>query len=300
MEDKIYKRKALGKGLSSLIPEYGRAKGVEEDNNRTIFLCGIDKIVPSRFQPRERFTLEKLEELASSIKQKGVLQPIIVRKSSDQEDKYEIVAGERRWKAAQIAGLKEVPVIVRELSDKEAIEMALVENLQRDDLNPIEEAKAYKWLIESFNYTQNILAERIGKDRSTIANRLRLLSLPDKIKEYLLEGKISEGHARTLLALEDKELMIEVADDIIKNQLSVRETEKLVKKLLSGKIKEERRKVEESPQVKYIVKKLQESLGAKVELKDKKGKGKIVIYYHSYEELDGILDKIIAGDELGI
>ena len=286
--NKIYKKRVLGRGLSSLIPEY------KEERDRVIE-CPIDRIVPGKFQPRERIDEERLNELVLSIKEKGVVQPIVVRESKEKKGYYEIIVGERRWRASKLAGLSKLPVIIKEIDDKEAIELALIENLQREDLNPIEEAKAYKWLIEKFNYTQQLLAERIGKDRSTIANRIRLLTLPDHIKSMVLNNEITEGHARALLPLGDDSLMIEVANTILKKGLSVRETERLVKEILKGRDKEKRKeKREESPQVKYIIKKLQESLGTKVELRDRKGKGKIVIYYHSYEELDNIIDRIVS------
>lgn len=285
------KKRALGRGLSSLIPQ-DLIPSNKKDSD--FFLCPIEKIKASIYQPRVNFAEDKIDELAKSIKAQGIIQPIVVRKL---EDKYEVVAGERRLRAAQKAGIKEVPVIVKDINKNQALELALVENLQRDDLNPLEQAQAFDYLISNFNYTQQQIAESIGKDRSTIANLIRLLSLPDEIKKMINDGSLKEGHARTLLALNDKNIIINTAKEIIEYGLSVRETEEYVKKILDSvhnieDVKEVKETKKTSPHIKEIINNLQRNLGTKIDLKDKKGKGKIVIFYYSYEELDRVLDKI--------
>jgi ParB family chromosome partitioning protein len=212
----------LGKGLGALIPD------IEKEDRKNLFSCGIEEITPSRYQPRKGFDEGRLTELANSIKEKGIIEPLIVRKT---DGGYELIVGERRWRAAQRAGLKEVPVIVRNVTTAEAMELALIENLQREDLNPLEEAEAYKRLMEEFHYTQEELAKRIGKDRATVANAVRLLKLPQEIAAHLADESISSGHARTLLGLNSPEEQKMACSRIIKRGLSVRETERLVKRL---------------------------------------------------------------------
>ena len=192
----VTKRVALGKGLGALLPEFGQAEP------KTLLYCGIEEIIPNRSQPRKHFDDAKLQELAESIKEKGILEPLIVRRV---DQGYELIVGERRWRAAQKAGLKEVPVVVKEAQGREVLEISLIENLQREDLNPIEAAEAFKHLIEAFNISQEDLSKRIGKDRTTITNTLRLLKLPLEVRNQLLQNRITSGHARALLSLENKE-----------------------------------------------------------------------------------------------
>ncbi len=255
-------RKGLGKGLSALIPK--EEIGIEE--------APIEDILSSPFQPREDFT--GIEELAQSIKENGIIEPLIVRR---RKEKLEIVAGERRWRAAKIAGLKKVPVIVKEIADNEALQLSLIENLQREDLNPIEKAKGYKMLIEKFHLTHEEVAKKLSKSRSFISNTLRLLNLPEEIKRDLIEKRITEGHARVLLTLTPEERK-KIRKRIIKNDLSVRETEKFTKK---------RKKREILPS---YIEELQRKLGTKVQLVGSETKGKIVIKYFSMEDLERILE----------
>src|SRR4030043_2159520 len=215
------KRMALGKGLGALLPEFGQAE------SKTLLYCGIEEITPNRSQPRKHFEESKLQELAESIKEKGILEPLIVRRMAQG---YELIVGERRWRAAQKAGLKEVPIVVKEVEGREALEISLIENLQREDLNPIEAAEAFKHLIEEVNLSQEDLSKRIGKDRTTITNTLRLLKLPIEVRNQLLQNHITSGHARAILSLESKEKQKELCALIIKRGLSVREAEALAKR----------------------------------------------------------------------
>ena len=279
------KRPALGRGLGALIP------GGSPAERKGVLNLGIEEIRPDRHQPRRHFDESHIEELAESIKTRGVLLPIIVRRAGDG---YVLVAGERRWRAAQKAGLRELPAMVREVSEKEAFELALIENIQREDLNPIEEAEAFKRLIEEHGLTQEELAARVGKDRSTVANALRLLRLPDAIKEAIVGGALSMGHARALLAIADEVDLRKAADKVIHEQLSVRAVEALVQRLKSKKQPREKA-AGSSAGVRQLVEKLQRKLGAKVELKDKNGKGTIEIRYQSLAELDRILESILQG-----
>jgi ParB family chromosome partitioning protein len=221
-----------------------------------------------------------------------VLLPLIVRRSNDG---YVLVAGERRWRAAQKAGLRELPVMVREVSEKEAFELALIENIQREDLNPVEEAEAYKRLIEEHGLTQEELAARVGKDRSTVANALRLLRLPDAIKEAIVAGQLSMGHARALLAISDESDLRRAAEKVIADGLSVRAVEALVQRFKSRRLPKEKRDEKSSAQVRHLVEKLQRKLGARVELKDKGGSGTLEIRYQTLAELDRVLAAILSG-----
>src|SRR5256712_5771877 len=250
---------------------------------------GIEENRPNRAQPRRHFDERHIEELAESIRSKGVLLPLIVRRDSDG---YVLVAGERRWRAAQKAGLRELPVMVREVTGNESFEIALIENIQREDLNPVEEAEAYKRLIEEHGLTQEELAARVGKERSTVANALRLLRLPDAIKEAIVAGQLSMGHARALLAISDEGDLKKAADKVIAEGLSVRAAEALVQRLKSKRLPREKR--EPAPQVRHLVEKLQRKLGARVELKDKGGSGALEIRYANLAELDRILAGILG------
>ncbi len=279
---------ALGKGLGALIPE------VEEGQERKLFYCGIEEIHPRRSQPRKHFDEANLLELAETVREKGILQPLTVRRM---EGGYELLAGERRWRAAQKAGLKEVPVILREVDDREALEISLIENLQREDLNPIEEAEGYKNLIETFGISQEEASKRVGKDRTTVTNALRLLGLSSEIKSHLIQNRITAGHARAILSLENKEKQKELCDLIIRKGLSVREaeawakqrSEKPKKKGGSGSKGEELK-----DQLQSLQNSLRQHLGTKVKIQAKGKKGKIEIEYYSNEELERIVDTIIG------
>lgn len=272
----------LGRGLDALIP-------TEQEGMETIQEINIDEIVVNNKQPRKDFDEEKLEELAASMEQHGVLQPVILRKVGRG---YELVAGERRWRAAAKAGIKKIPAVVKELSDGDVLEIALIENLQREDLNPIEEASAYKQLMDEFGLTQEELAKRVGKSRSQIANTLRLLNLEKGILKFILEGKLTAGHARALLSIEDKKLRYELAKKISADGLSVRQAEQLAQNLLQKKKKKSSRQAAISPIMSDIAEKMQQSLGTKVRIRGSEKRGKIEIEFYSSEELERILEVI--------
>jgi len=273
-------KRGLGKGLSALISDLP-----EEDNKGQVKKVSINEVEPNKKQPRKIFDEKKMEELATSIKEHGIIQPLIVIKK---DSFYEIIAGERRWRAARMAGLKEVPVLIQEYTTREAMEISLIENLQREDLNPIEEAKAFETLINAFSLKQEELAKRVGKSRSTIANTLRLLQLDESIQSLLIQQLISEGHARAILGLADKDSQLTVADKVLKDGLSVRATEKLVKTILEKPKKKETYK-EMSPIFREIEDRIKNILGTKVQISRGKNKGKIEIEYYSDNDLDRIL-----------
>lgn len=280
------KRMALGKGLGALIPE------PRQEESKTLFFCGIEEIVPNRSQPRKHFDERKLQELADSIREKGVLEPLIVRRM---DQGYELIVGERRWRAAQRAGLKEIPVIVKEAERREALEISLIENLQRDDLNPLEEADAFERLIEEFNLSQEELASRMGKDRATVANVLRLLKLPPEVKTELLLKRITSGHARAILSLETRDRQKELCALIVKKGLSVREAEALAKQW-SKKTKttaSQKKKGELESQVQSLQDTLRQRLGTKVRIQPRGKRGKIEIEYYSLEDLERIVETIL-------
>lgn len=253
-------------------------------------MIAVSSIYSNSKQPRQYFDNEKISELAESIKQHGVIQPIIVNK---EEDKYIIIAGERRWRAAKLIGLKEIPSIVMNLSDKDILEISLIENIQRQDLNAIEEAKAYKRLLTEFKIVQEELSDRIGKSRTAISNTLRLLNLDEKVQNFIIEGILSEGHGRAILGLNNKELQYEVAQKIIDNKLSVRETERIVKNINEDKPEEKKEIISNTnPFYKDIKNRLQNYFGTKVVISNKKNKGKIEIEYYSEEDLQRILEII--------
>lgn len=286
------KKFGLGKGLNALIPEdLELDKGIKDNTNNTSNLIDINLIRSNQEQPRKSFDNERIMELSESIKHHGIVQPIILKKESDQ---YVIVAGERRWRAAKLAGVKEVPAIVMELSDKEVLEISLIENIQRQDLNSIEEAVAYKKLISEFNLTQDELSKRLGKSRVSITNTLRLLNLSENVQQYLIEGVISEGHGRALLAIDDSELQYEFAQKVIDDKLSVRELELQIKKMKNSnenKLAKTNSKAN-SPYYKDITERLQNYFGTKVNINDNNNKGKIEIEYYSEEDLQRILEII--------
>ena len=240
-------------------------------------------------QPRKAFDEARLQELADSIKAQGLIQPVLVRKDGDG---YRIIAGERRWRAAQLAGLKEIPAIVREASDAEAFELALVENLQRADLNPIEEAEGYRRLVEEYRLTQEQVSQRVGKERSTVANALRLLGLPEEVKSLVADGSLDMGHARALLGVAKASQLVELAAKVAAKKLSVRETERLVRAQKDSGKGGSAAKPKESPTARQLVEQLQRALGTKVRIVDRGGKGTLEIEFFSYEDLDRLIHLI--------
>lgn len=276
------KRPALGKGIGALLTS------AAQEGGKKYFSCPVEDLKPHSMQPRKTFADDKMAELVASIKEKGVIQPLVVRQ---QEDHYQIIAGERRWRAAQKAGLDRVPVVIQDVSEDWALEIALIENIQREDLNPLEEAEAYKYLMDSFDLLQEEVAKRVGKNRSTVANSLRLLRLPDKIKDDVSAGKLSMGHARTLLSLDSEEDMREAGDEVIRKKLSVRETEKLVKKIKDfEKAKPKPINKPVDPNQLALVNSLQEQLGTQVRLMPKGKGGKLEISYHDSDGLNRLLE----------
>ncbi|MBS2024624.1 MAG: ParB/RepB/Spo0J family partition protein [Deltaproteobacteria bacterium] len=276
---------ALGRGLGALIP------GGSPSERRGVVQLGIEEIAPDKHNPRRKFDEKHVEELAESIRSKGVLQPVLVRRGPSG---YVLIAGERRWRAAQKAGLRELPALVKEVTESEAFELALIENIQREDLNPIEESEAYDRLIGEHKLTQEQLAERVGKDRSTIANSLRLLRLPEMIKMSIVSGTLSMGHARALLGIADAEELERAARKVMDEGLSVRAVEALVQRMKGGQSAKKTKAEGGNVHVKQLVEKLQRKLGAKVELKDKGGKGTVEIRYESNEDLDRVLAVILG------
>ncbi len=292
------KPRGLGKGLDLMIPNVvGEEKEkkeqkvvVTEEKEQSETLVKITKVEPNREQPRKFFDEDALQELADSIKQFGLLQPILVQ---DRKDYYEIIAGERRWRAAKLAGLKEVPVIIKNYTEQEIVEIALIENIQREDLNPIEEAQAYKKLLTEFNLKQDEVAERVSKSRAAVTNSIRLLKLSDKVQQMVIDDMISTGHARALLAIEDPEQQYIIAQKIFDEKLSVRDIEKLVKDL--HKTPKAKKLDDKAMQAIYqdIEEKLKQCLGTKVAISSKgKGAGKIEIEFYSHEDLDRLLEMI--------
>lgn len=283
-------KRALGRGLSALIPQAAPASKAAEQavNKAGVLKLPIESIHRDKEQPRQYFDEVKLKELSESIKAQGVLQPILVRKDGDG---YRIIAGERRWRASQAAGLKEVPAIVKEVTEVQAFELALVENLQRADLNPIEEAEGYKRLVEEFKLTQEQVSQRVGKERSTVANALRLLALPEDVKVMVADGALSMGHARALLGVPRLPELQNLAKQIADKKLSVRDTERLVQQSRSpGKKDAGKSAPKQSPQVKSLVEELQRRLGTKVRLTERSpGKGTIEVDFFSYDDLDRLL-----------
>lgn len=278
------KKYGLGRGLGALIPDDILNNS---DTETTVKKINIDSISANEEQPRKNFDESKIVQLSQSIKEHGIIQPLILNRETEN---YIIVAGERRWRAARLAGLKEVPAIVMNLSDRDILEISLIENIQRQDLNPIEEAIAYKKLINDFKLKQEELANKIGKSRTAITNCMRLLNLDSRVQDYLINGLITEGHGRTLLTLEDKNSQYELAKSIIKNDLTVRQVEKLVKDIKHNKKNIENRQSTSNPYYVDIEEKLKELFGTKVILNDKKNKGKIEIEYYSPDDLQRILD----------
>lgn len=290
------KSRGLGKGLDSLIP-VGNAEGkgkiginsVPVSEEKPDKMVKITMVEPNRDQPRHKFDEEALNELADSIKQYGIISPIIVQ---DRKDHYEIIAGERRWRAAKIAGLKEIPVIIKNFTEQEIVEISLIENIQRENLNPIEEALAYKRLLTEFHLKQEEVAQRVSKSRTAVTNSMRLLKLADEVQQMIIDESLTTGHARALITIEDESKQIEIAKKVVNEKLSVRDIEKLVKDLNKPKKeKKESKKLKNDFIYQDIEEKLKQSLGTKVTVSAKEdGSGKIEIDFYSSEELDRILD----------
>lgn len=281
--------KNLGRGLSALLGEDETVEQVPVtgDAVNTILLSDLE---PSPFQPRRVFDEDAINDLVDSIKTKGVLQPLLVRKKKDASGKYEIIGGERRWRASQKAGLNEVPVLVKDFSDKEALEVALIENLQRQDLNPLEEAEGYKRLMEEFANTQEDLAKAVGKSRSHVANTMRLLSLPEKVKDFLEKGKLTSGHARALLTAKDPEVL---ADMVISKGLNVRQTEKLAQEpSQKKKISAPSTKSEKQQECETLAEDLSRVLGLSVSIKPRSKGGDLILSYETLEQLDDLIRRL--------
>ncbi len=302
-------KKGLGKGIDILIPQAKEKTKSEKENIKTkevvkevvkevikeVDTIDINKIEPNKNQPRKSFDEDSIQELAESIRQRGIIQPLVVQKA--EKGFYTIIAGERRWRAAKIAGLKDIPVVVKNYSNQEIMEIALIENIQREDLNPIEEAEAYEQLIKEFNLKQDEVADKVAKSRVAITNSLRLLKLDERVRQMVIEEKLKSGHARTLIPIEDGDLQYEIAQKIFDEKLSVRETEKLVKNILSGKSLRKEDKKQVNPQEEIIYKRYEENLkmtfGTKVNINRKsKDKGRIEIEYYSQNEFERILELI--------
>lgn len=294
-------KKGLGKGLDSLIPDKVSTKPAvkaetaekpSSEHAADAVMMDIDKVEPNREQPRKKFDEDKLLELSESIRQFGVLQPLLVQ---ERDDYYEIIAGERRWRAAKKAGIKEVPVVIKNLTEQEIMEISLIENIQREDLNPIEEALAYKRLLTEFNLKQDEVADRVSKSRTAVTNSMRLLKLGDQVQQMVIDEKLTTGHARALIVIEDPEKQLEIAEKIFDEKLSVRDTEKLVKNLQSEKKEKPEEKEKLDPQLEAVYHGLEEQMkgifGTKVCINPKDSKkGKLEIEYYSQDELDRIID----------
>jgi ParB family transcriptional regulator, chromosome partitioning protein len=297
-------RRALGRGLDALLPA---ASSASSPSDRSTFICPVEKITPQAGQPRQYFDEQELGELEGSIREHGLIEPLIVRRLSPGADRFELIAGERRWRASQRAGLKEVLVVVKDVSTKEAFELALVENVQRADLNPIEIAEAFDRLIKEHGYTQQTLAERVGKDRVTVTNALRLLKLPQRVRSLVISRELSEGHARALLGAPTDKAMADIADKTVRGKLPVRKVEALVRtaKAREGGAgdgdsdgKDPRKKDGTSPATSSAIRdleaRLMRRLGTKVDVRDEGGRGALVVAYGSLDELDRILSLLGA------
>ena len=288
-------KRGLGKGLDAIIPVSEnpapeKAAAEKSDGKGAETIVRITQVEPNREQPRKNFDEDALQELADSIKQFGLLQPILVQ---DRKTYYEIIAGERRWRAAKLAGLKEVPVIIRDYTEQEIVEISLIENIQREDLNPIEEAQAYKRLLTEFNLKQDEVAERVSKSRAAVTNSMRLLKLCDEVQQMIIDDMLSTGHARALISIEDPEQQYTIAQKIFDEKLSVRDVEKLVRNLNKPEKPKKKNGSDESLDVIYqdVAEKLKQSLGTKVDISSKgDGSGKIEIEFYSHDDLDKIVD----------
>ncbi|MCS6824992.1 MAG: ParB/RepB/Spo0J family partition protein [Caldilinea sp.] len=301
------KRRGLGRGLGALIMDSAvtpvSPEAAAQAEAGGVKLIDIDRLLPNPRQPRTTFDSTALEELAASIRTHGIIQPLVVTAAADQPGRYWLVAGERRWRAARIAGLKEVPVIVREATPQQLMEWALVENVQRADLNPIEEATAFQTLMAEFGLTQAEVAERVGKSRPAIANAVRLLSLPLEVQQAVIDGQITAGHARALLGLSDPEAIRRALSEVVRRELSVRQTEALVRRMNEPSAKPASPVAEEDPQLqshlRYMEDRFRSALGTKVSLsRNPDGAGKLIVHFYSDEDLEAIF-RLITGEEDG-
>lgn len=289
------KRRGLGKGLGALIPPSDSSKASSPEVRAGATEIPIDEISPNPHQPRQSMKEDELKELSASIAEHGLIQPLVVTQVGSS---YQLIAGERRWRASQLAGLTSVPVIVKETTPQQMLELAIVENIQRADLNPLEEAQAYAQLMEEFGLTQEAVAERVGKSRTAVANTVRLLNLSDEIKEALAGGHISEGHARALLSLKKERDQLKAYSTIINRGLNVRQTEGLVRQLLAGDEATKPRRPPLTPHDKAMLAKFESKLGTRVELnRTQEETGRIVIHFYSQEELQAIFNAILGKDE---
>lgn len=290
-------RKKLGRGISKLMEAYDAKVENKDSDSNFIASCSLDNILPNKNQPRKQFLESEIDELSNSIKQNGLLQPILTRKLEN--GKYEIVAGERRYRASKKAGLKEIPIFVKTLTDKDVLILSIIENVQREDLNPIEEAKAYQLMIADYNVTQQEVSEAVSKSRATIANMIRLLKLPEVIQNYISDLKITAGHGKALLALDNNNDIAKFAEMIVKDHISVRELERLVKEHINGsKTKKTKKMLNERdlPQIKEITERLSNRFNTKIKVSHKNNKGKILIEYSSKEELDNLVSMLLKED----
>jgi len=295
-EPPVKPARGLGRGLDALLPARmpppaaGKTGPGYGDNN--VFQCALEKIVPQKGQPRQHFDTSALDELAQSIKEHGLIEPLVVRRRGGSED-FELIAGERRWRAAQRAGLREVLVVVRDVSAKDAFELALIENVQREDLNPIEFAEALDRLLQEHGYTQDSLAQRVGKDRSTLANALRLLKLPAEVRSLVVSGELSEGHGRALLGAPNESVLASLADKVVRGKLSVRQTEALVRAAKSATGKGGKAPGAKTANVRDLEARLERKLGTKCEVRDREGKGELAVKYSNLDELDRLLELLL-------
>lgn len=285
----------LGRGLDALLPA-ARPAATAAYGERGVFMCPVERIVPQKGQPRQHFDEKQIEELSQSIREHGLIEPLVVRRAGQSSDRFELIAGERRWRAAQRAGLKELLVVVKDVSPKQAFELALVENIQREDLDPIEIAEAYDRLLREHGYTHEALAARVGKDRTTIANGLRLLKLPQRVRAMLVSRELTEGHARALLGAPDERRMLEIADKAVRGRLPVRRVEAMVRAAKGGASPGGKggERPAKSTAVRDLEARLMRRLGTKVEVRDVGGKGELAVAYGSLDELDRILAAIGA------
>lgn len=295
MADDAKKKRALGLGLDALLsPAAGKA--APQYGDKSVFSCAIERIVPQRGQPRQHFDATALEELTHSIREHGLLEPLVVRRVRHEgaQDKFELIAGERRWRASQKAGLKEVLVVVKDVSPQKAFELALIENVQRADLNPVELAEALDRLVKEHGFTQEALAKRLGKDRTTVTNSLRLLKLPPRVRTKIVTGELTEGHARALLGVDDAKRIEEIAEKVIRGKLNVRATEALVRGAKKPAQKGDAEKAKaKAASVRDLEARLMRKLGTKVLVKDHGNRGEIVIPYADLDALDRVLDKLL-------
>jgi ParB family chromosome partitioning protein len=280
-------KKALGRGLDALLPT-ARPAVVEPDRGDVQHLR-LESIVPNRYQPRQQFSETELADLAQSLRENGLLQPILVRRKGD--GIFELIAGERRLRAAKLAGLEKIPALIRNCTDQESMVLALVENLQRDDLNPMETARAYHRMVNEFGLTQDAIAQRVGRDRSSVANMLRLMTLPPDVQQFIESDQLSTGHAKVILGLVAPEAQIQLARRIVQGQMSVRDAERLLQRLSEGR--RQAKRTTRSPARSDLEERLQKRLGTRVHIEKSRSGGRIIIQYFSPEELEGVVEKIL-------